>query len=163
MLCRYLLDFSSLSYADEATSRQPVVGFLPNNRVVLLDPLFSLVLVFIKHWCILKFTAVTDYGNQVHIRKNRDLHQFFIRFQIISPVPVRPCVTFLNEGDFYSVRLLVSRQTLKLEDHSWSAVHDCLFNIFAATFHIWRPTPPSATQGTRHSLVTGTHRTKNIK
>ena len=30
---------------------------------------------------------------------------------------------------FYSVRLLASRQTPKLEDYSWSAVHDCLFNI----------------------------------
>ena len=58
---------------------------------------------------------------------------------------------------FYSVRLLASRQTPKLEDHSWSAVHDCLFNIFAANLHIWRPTPPSATQGTRHAVVTGTH------
>ena len=58
---------------------------------------------------------------------------------------------------FYSVRLLASRQTPNLEDHSWSAVHDCLFNIFAANLHIWRPTLPSATQGTRHAVVTGTH------
>ena len=58
---------------------------------------------------------------------------------------------------FYSERLLASRQTTKLEDHSWSAVHECLFNIFATNIHIWRPTPPSATQGTRHSVVTGTH------
>ena len=36
---------------------------------------------------------------------------------------------------FYSVRLLASRQTPKLEDHSRSAVHDCLFNIFAANLH----------------------------
>ena len=64
---------------------------------------------------------------------------------------------FLNKDRFYSVSLLASRQTLKLEDHSWSAVHDCLFNIFAANLHIWRPTPPSATQGTRHAVVTGTH------
>ena len=58
---------------------------------------------------------------------------------------------------FYSVRLLASRQTPKLEDHCWSAVHDCLLNIFAANLHIWRPTPPSATQGTRHAMVTRTH------
>ena len=54
----------------------------------------------------------------------------------------------------YSVRLLASRQTSKLEDHSWSAV-DCLFNIFAA--NLWKPTPPSATQGTLHAVVTETH------
>ena len=66
-------------------------------------------------------------------------------------------MTFMNEDDFYSVRLLASRQTPKLEDHSWSAVHDCLFNIFAANLHIWKPTPPSATQGTRYTVVTGIH------
>ena len=53
---------------------------------------------------------------------------------------------------FYYVRLLASRQTPKLEDHPWSAVHDCLFNIFAANLHIWRPTQTSATQGTRHAV-----------
>ena len=67
-------------------------------------------------------------------------------FQIISPVP-KPCVTFLNEDDFYSVRLLASCQSPKMEDHSWSAVHDCLFNIFAANLHIWRPTLPSVKRG----------------
>ena len=45
---------------------------------------------------------------------------------------------FLNKGGFYSVRFLASRQTPKLEDHSWSAVHDSLFNIFAANSHgLW--------------------------
>ena len=65
----------------------------------------------------------------------------------------RSCVIFLNKDDFYSVRLLASRQTPRLEDHSWSAFHDCLLNIFAANLHIWSPTPPSTTQGTRHDLV----------
>jgi hypothetical protein len=35
--------------------------------------------------------------------------------------------------------LLAPRPTPKLEDHPLSAVRDCLFNIFAATLHIWRP------------------------
>jgi hypothetical protein len=43
--------------------------------------------------------------------------------------------------------LLVPRSTPKLEEHPLSAVRDCLFNIFAATLHIWRPSPPSATWG----------------
>jgi len=30
------------------------------------------------------------------------------------------------------------RPTPKLEDHPLSAVHDCLFNIFAATLHTQR-------------------------
>ena len=47
----------------------------------------------------------------------------------------------------------VSRQTLRLEDHSCSAVHDCLFNILAADLHIWRHTHPSATRSFVNSLV----------
>ena len=77
-------------------------------------------------------------------------------FQIICRVP-RPFVMLLNKGGFYNMRLLASRQTPKMKDHSWSALHDGLFNIFPANLHIWRPTPPSAIQGTRHVVVTGTH------
>jgi hypothetical protein len=33
--------------------------------------------------------------------------------------------------------------TPKLEDHTLSAVQDCLFHIFVATLHIWRPSPPA--------------------
>ena len=36
---------------------------------------------------------------------------------------------FLNKDGFYSVKLLASRLTPKLKDHSWSAVNDCIFNI----------------------------------
>jgi len=37
---------------------------------------------------------------------------------------------------FYGEELLASLPTPKLEDHSLSAVRDCLSNIFAATLHI---------------------------
>ena len=67
---------------------------------------------------------------------------------------------FLNK-DSFTVRLLASCQTPKMEDHSWSSVHDGLFNIFTANLHIWRPTPPSATQGMHHAMVTGTHEWNN--
>ena len=73
--------------------------------------------------------------------------------QLLSPV------TFLkNNTCFYSVRLLASRQTTKLVEYSRSAVHYYLSNIFVAKLHIWRPTPPSATQGVGHAVVTGIHR-----
>jgi len=45
------------------------------------------------------------------------------------------------------VELLAARSTLKLEDHPLSAVRDYLFTIFAATLHVWRPSPPSVTLG----------------
>jgi hypothetical protein len=40
---------------------------------------------------------------------------------------------------FYGEELLAPRPTPNLEDHPLSAVSDCLFDIFAATLHIWRP------------------------
>jgi hypothetical protein len=47
----------------------------------------------------------------------------------------------------YNKELLASCQNPKLEDYPLLAVYNCLFNIFAATLHIWRPPPPSATSG----------------
>jgi len=64
-----------------------------------------------------------------------------------SPPIMRPCVTFNYKTVFYGEELLVPIPTPKLEDHPLSAVRDCSFNIFAATLHIWRPSPPSATIG----------------
>jgi hypothetical protein len=40
---------------------------------------------------------------------------------------------------FYGEDLLAPRPTPKLEDHPLSAVRDCLFDVFAATLHNWRP------------------------
>jgi hypothetical protein len=54
----------------------------------------------------------------------------------------RLLVNFRNKIIFYGEELLAPRPTPKLEDHLLSAVHDCLFNIFAATLHIWRLFPP---------------------
>jgi hypothetical protein len=49
-----------------------------------------------------------------------------------------------NTIQFYREVLLVPGPTPKLVDHPLSAVHDCLFDIFAETLHIRRPSPPSA-------------------
>jgi hypothetical protein len=43
--------------------------------------------------------------------------------------------------DFYSKEVLASVPTPKLEGHPLLADFDCLFNIFTATFHIWRASP----------------------
>jgi hypothetical protein len=66
--------------------------------------------------------------------------------QGIRPGP-RFLATFRNKFIFYGEELLVPCQTPKLEDHTLSAVRDFLFNIFAATLYIWRPSPPSANWG----------------
>jgi hypothetical protein len=65
---------------------------------------------------------------------------------LLRPGP-RLFVTLRNKLIFYGEELLVPRPSPKLEGHPLSAVRDCLFNIFAATLHIWRPSPPSATWG----------------
>jgi hypothetical protein len=59
-------------------------------------------------------------------------------YQRISPGP-RLCIVFRNMVIFYGEELLAPRQTPKLEDYPLSSVRDCLFNVFAATFHIHRP------------------------
>jgi hypothetical protein len=66
--------------------------------------------------------------------RNNIIH--FSRWGVVSPTP-----------------------NLKLEDHSLSAVRDCLFNIFAATLHIWRPSPPSTISGRAMPWWQGTHLT----
>jgi hypothetical protein len=43
--------------------------------------------------------------------------------------------------------------------HTVSAACDCLFSIFAATLHIWWPSPPSATRGRAMPWWQGTHLT----
>ena len=65
---------------------------------------------------------------------------------------------------FYSEEIWAAHPTLKLEVHLVSAVRYRLFNIFAATLHIWRPflnpQPEDAPcRGERDPLimVTGTH------
>jgi hypothetical protein len=79
-------------------------------------------------------------------------------FQRIRPGP-NASVTLRNKLLFFGEELLAPRPTLKLEDHPLSASRDCLFNVFAATVHIWRPTPPSATWGRAMLWWKGTHLT----
>jgi hypothetical protein len=63
---------------------------------------------------------------------------------------------FRNMIRFYSEELLTPRPTPKLEDHPFSAVPDCLFNIFAATLHTGGRSSIRNLRK-RHAVVTGTH------
>jgi hypothetical protein len=62
---------------------------------------------------------------------------------------------FRNNICFYGEELLPNRSTPKLEDHSLSAVRDCLFNIFAATLHFGGRSFIRSLR-TRHAVATGT-------
>ena len=71
------------------------------------------------------------------------------------------CGSFVTSLSLYGKELLVPRLTLKLEDHPLSAARDCLFSIFAATFHTRRPfllPPPedAPCHGDRDPLITVT-------
>jgi hypothetical protein len=63
---------------------------------------------------------------------------------------------FRNMASVYGEELLAPRATLKLEDHPFSAVLDCLFNIFAATRHIGGRAFIRNLRA-RQAVVTGTH------
>jgi hypothetical protein len=57
-------------------------------------------------------------------------------FHRIHPIP-KACVILRNKLLFFCTEeLLALRSTPKLEDRHLSSVHDCLCNIFAATFDI---------------------------
>jgi hypothetical protein len=77
-------------------------------------------------------------------------------------IPIMFLVNFRNKLIFYCDELLAPRLILKLEDHPLSAIRDCLFNIFPATLHIWRPSPPSATWGRAMPWWQGTHLTWTV-
>jgi hypothetical protein len=81
--------------------------------------------------------------------------------QGIRPGPrLREC--FRNKLIFYGEELLAPRPTPKLEDHPLSDVRDCLFNIFEASLHNCRASPPSATWGRTMPWWQGTHLIINI-
>jgi hypothetical protein len=61
------------------------------------------------------------------------------RIHMSPPPGSRLCRLFLNIINFYGEELLAPRPTPKLDYHPLSAVRDCLFNVFAATLHTWRP------------------------
>jgi hypothetical protein len=58
-----------------------------------------------------------------------------------------PLWHFILSLYFYGEELVAVGPIPKLEGHPFSAVRDCLFNMFAATLHIWRPSPLSANWG----------------
>jgi hypothetical protein len=68
--------------------------------------------------------------------------------------PQSPCVAFRKKIVFYG-ELLAPRRNSQTGGLPLVTFHDCLYNTFAATFLIWRPSPFS--MSARHDLVTGTH------
>ena len=63
---------------------------------------------------------------------------------------------YRNKIRFYGEELLAPRPTRKLEDHTLSAVRDCLFDMFATTHHIGDRSYTRKLRS-RRAVVTGTH------
>jgi hypothetical protein len=66
----------------------------------------------------------------------------FVRVLLLGSkesVQVRGLCKLFVTGFFYGERLLTQRPTPKLEGHPLLPVRDCLYNIFAANLHSWRP------------------------
>jgi hypothetical protein len=66
-------------------------------------------------------------------------------FQRIHPSQ-RQCRAFRNKLFLHDEDLLTPRPSPIPEDRPLSAVHDCLFHIFAATLHIWTQSPLTASR-----------------
>jgi len=60
---------------------------------------------------------------------------------------------FCNKARFHGEELLAPQPTSKLENHSSSAVRDCICNIFAAILHIGDCSPIRKLRA-RHTMVT---------
>jgi hypothetical protein len=73
-------------------------------------------------------------------------HPFSLAY-VIGPkksIPKALC-DISQQACFYGKKLLTPNPTPKLKEHPLLAVHDCLFNIFTTTHHVWRLSPPSTT------------------
>jgi hypothetical protein len=124
-------------------------------RVLPLNLTYILKLRHFSEWtCPIHTSDVPSSESQVHFLALR----WFI--QEISPC-LRLLMNFCNKFIFlWWVVILVPNS--KLEDHPLSDVRNCLFSIFAATLHIWRPSPPSTTWGRTMPWWQGTHLTWNF-
>ena len=76
--------------------------------------------------------------------------------QGLSQSSLSPCLMFLSIYGFYSVKLLVSCQTPKLKDYSWSAVLTA-YSIYSQLTSISGGLlPHPQPEGMHHAVVTGT-------
>jgi hypothetical protein len=79
-----------------------------------------------------------------------NLIPIFFSFGRLSKESVQvrgPLWHFVTSLFVYGEELVAPSPTPQLEDHPLPGVRDCFFNIFAATLHIWRGSPRSATWG----------------
>jgi hypothetical protein len=123
---------------------------------ILLEKLtgFQVVKKFPAFYWTRKFITVFTNARHLSLSWASSIHSR--SYRCISPGPKLSAWTFRNRTGFYDEELLGLGPSPKLEDHTVSAVRDCLFNIFATTLHIGY-TSSIRNPRTRHAVVTGTH------
>jgi hypothetical protein len=100
------------------------------------------------HYRVDKSLQPVAFMSQINAPRTTPFYFYNVYF-ILSP---KTCMTFRNKLFLKGEKFLVARQTLTLEDHPVSAARDCLFKIFAAILHIWRPFIASAKIHSHHAV-----------
>jgi len=86
---------------------------------------------------------LTYTGSSLPSAKSHLNFPFLISFKMICPGP-KLYIPFHNTLHFYGEELLHHCSTPKLKDEPLLTFHDCSFNTFAVTLHIWWPSSPPA-------------------
>ena len=97
--------------------------------------------VHLSSYCFLKarFNTIVPFTRVLALNVPNLKSFFYCLCWTKVSVKVRGPVECFVTLSFNGEELLALRPTPKLKEYPLSAVHDCLFNILAATLHIWRP------------------------
>ena len=133
---------------------------MTNKLVVIINslkvPKIKKLLLYEKKFLVPKYSCLQNPRLGGYLPHIPVLSVLCPQLNLLNP----PRTKFLGTPLFDGELVLAPRPTPKLEEHPLSAVRNCLFNIFAATFHIGRR---SSTRNlrTRHAVVTGTRLSRN--
>ena len=119
----HLVGLISSHFAHDARSQEPKIeGYFKicSNKYLIIPTGLAAAPINLATLSMTNITILTLFGS----------------YHTVSTGPRLSVGIFRNTICFFTEELLAPRPTPKLEKHPMSAVHYCLFNIFAATVHI---------------------------